>query len=466
MQDKSHYEMLVISPVLGLSNNVIGFIAIEVDMEPIYTFIQDITGMGDTGETLIGKKIGNDVVFLNKLRFDPGAVLKRKVVIGSTEAIPIQNAAQNKPGSGISIDYRGKEIIAAWRYIPLLQWGIVAKQDVSEAFAAEKLLQNVIIFTLLIVLLVVAVLVFLVSYSFTRPIDALQRGVEVISQGNLNHRVGIERNDEIGKLSQGFDKMTKALQETMASRDELNREIIERKNVEDELRKTNQLKSEFVANVAHEFRTPLTIIKETVEVILDNVAGDISAEQRTLLERGDRSINRLNRLVTDVLDISRIEADSMKLSVIKIELKLFIKDILVDYKQHAEHKNINLMTNIPDDLGIIWADKDMLSQLVINLFNNAIKYTPEKGSITFSLSGNDKKIRLEVMDTGIGIPKNKIEKVFEKFERIHSDIKEGAGLGLNIAKKIVDLHHGKIWVESVEKRGSKFVVELPRRHFA
>ncbi len=230
--------MLITAPTSDFNGAFIGVIAFEVNMVPVYKLIQDVTGLGNTGEVLVGKKIGNQVVYLNPLRHDPNAALKRRIEIGGEIGWPMQQAVQGKTATGQYIDYRGKKVIAAWRYIPSLDWGMVAKIDTEEAFADVTNLRNLAIVILVIVFVLSGVMAFSIAQSISEPIKQLSIGAEIIGSGNLDYKIGTNLKDEIGQLSRSFDKMTYDLKQTTASRDELNIEITERKKAEESLRES------------------------------------------------------------------------------------------------------------------------------------------------------------------------------------------------------------------------------------
>ncbi|MGD9044509.1 MAG: ATP-binding protein [Desulfobacterales bacterium] len=232
------FSMLFLAPIRSDGGQVLGVAAFETDMAPIYELIQNTTGLGETGETLIAKKVGNHALFLNPLRHDPDAALKRKVVFGERQAIPIQEALKGNNGSGISVDYRGQKIIAAWRYIPSLDWGMVAKIDLAEAFEPVTTLRDFVFVLVIAVILLSIFAAFVVSKSISDPIEALQQDAEEIGKGNLDHKVATDAKDEIGQLGRAFDQMTEQLKAVTASRNELDAEIKERKKVEKELQKS------------------------------------------------------------------------------------------------------------------------------------------------------------------------------------------------------------------------------------
>ncbi|MGD9079554.1 MAG: ATP-binding protein, partial [Desulfobacterales bacterium] len=227
-----------LTPILSDKGQFVGVAAFETDMAPIYGLIQNTTGLGETGETLIAKKVGNQALFLNPLRHDPDAALKRKVVFGERHAIPIQQALKGNNGSGLSVDYRRQKVIAAWRYIPSLGWGMVAKIDISEAFEPVNMLRDFVFVLAVSVIALSIFAAFIVAKSISDPIQALQEGVEKIGNGNLDYKVATVAKDEIGQLGRAFDQMTEKLKAVMTSRDELNKEILERRRVEKELQKS------------------------------------------------------------------------------------------------------------------------------------------------------------------------------------------------------------------------------------
>ncbi|MBW2369264.1 MAG: HAMP domain-containing protein [Deltaproteobacteria bacterium] len=240
------FSMLAAAPVHNEAGNIVGVIAFEINMAPIYDFIQETTGFGDTGETLVAKKEGNAALFLNPLRHDPDAALKRKAKFGKTDAIPIQKALHGESGSGRSVDYRGKDVIAAWRYIPSVDWGVVAKIDASEVFKPIAALLKMVFILTATFMLVGLFIAGSVSKAISDPIRSLQKGSEIIGRGNFDYKIGTTAKDEIGQLGRAFDQMTDNLKVITASRDSLDREIDERKQVETALQRSIDVANERV----------------------------------------------------------------------------------------------------------------------------------------------------------------------------------------------------------------------------
>ena len=229
------FSMFFLAPIRSDGGQLLGLAAFESDMAPIYDLIQDATGLGKSGETLIARKDGDQALFLNPLRHDPGAALNRKVVFGEKKAIPIQEALNGKNGSGLSVDYRGEKVIAAWRYIPELDWGMVAKIDIAEALEPVATLRDFVLVLTIVVIVLSTLVAFILARSFSEPIQVLHASAEEIGKGNLDHKVATDAQDEIGQLGRAFDQMTERLKAVTASRDEMDREIQKRKKVEKDL---------------------------------------------------------------------------------------------------------------------------------------------------------------------------------------------------------------------------------------
>ena len=233
------------------------------------------------------------------------------------------------------------------------------------------------------------------------------------------------------------------------------------KKLNEKLQRADEQKNAFVANVSHELKGPLGVIREAMSLILDKFAGEVSEQQKEILSIGKRSTERLIRLVSDLLDLAHIEAGKMELEKKEINVGALVEEVLKLYGAEISKKQLILQKEIDPNAGNVVGDRDKLTEVIINLLNNAIKYTP-KGSITVKLAGNAQEVRFEIVDTGPGIPEEYFEKIFDKFERIMTEKQEGTGLGLPIAKDIIELHKGKLWVESEAGKGSKFIFTLPR----
>jgi PAS domain S-box-containing protein len=231
----------------------------------------------------------------------------------------------------------------------------------------------------------------------------------------------------------------------------------------EKLRELDRLKSTFVATVSHELRTPLTAIKGYSNNLLAGVVGPLPAKAISYLMRIEHNADRLTRMISGLLDLARIEAGQVTLRVSPVVLSDVVKEVLENLQALSREKMI-AVTSHSHDLSAIRADRDRVFQILTNLIQNALKFTPPQGQVDIgSAMTEDGSVQVTVRDTGPGIPRDKLEKVFEKFYRLPSPGLEGggAGLGLAITKSLVELHGGAIWVQSTPGEGSEFVFRLP-----
>ena len=232
-----------------------------------------------------------------------------------------------------------------------------------------------------------------------------------------------------------------------------------------ELQKIDQLKSEFVSTVSHELRTPLSIMKEGISLVLDEVPGKINEKQKKVLDMSKDNIDRLARVINDLLDISKIEAGKMELRKVLVDFPALMKDIYARWKLQSDRRHQDLQIFLPDSPVNIYADPDRVNQVLNNLLSNATKYTPEGGKIKIELQDRKDRVDVSVSDTGIGIAKENLPKVFSKFQQFGRRAGGGAkgtGLGLSISKQLVEMHKGTIIVESEPNKGTRFSFSLPK----
>jgi signal transduction histidine kinase len=240
-----------------------------------------------------------------------------------------------------------------------------------------------------------------------------------------------------------------------------------------ELQKLDKLKSSFLANVSHELRTPMTAITGYTDLLLDKVDGPINEEQEKSLKIIASHSRHLMQLINNILDISKMETgEKITLRREEIDFKLLIESIDIVFKPIIKQKGLTFITDIDENLPPIYADKDRITQILTNLLSNAVKFT-EKGGITIHAKLSEKGIKTGeissfaevcVEDTGIGIKEEDVINIFDKFTQVDVSIHrkyEGTGLGLNIVKRLVELHNGEIWVTSTYGEGSKFCFTLP-----
>lgn len=226
------------------------------------------------------------------------------------------------------------------------------------------------------------------------------------------------------------------------------------------------LKSRFVASVSHDLRTPLVAIGQSLSLLLSGVTGKLNENQEEFLVIAERNLKRLSRLIDDLLDLSKLEANRLILDRKQIPLEPIIKETIESFSQWAISKKITLDTQLSYPLPEVFADYKRISEVLYKLVENAFKFTPSGGKVTIetSFDRNRKEVLVSVIDTGIGIEKEELDKIFEKFYQGKNSLSKdisGMRIGLSIVKELVELHGGKIWVESEKGKGSKFTFSLP-----
>ncbi|WP_156857584.1 two-component system histidine kinase PnpS [Oceanobacillus sp. AG] len=228
-----------------------------------------------------------------------------------------------------------------------------------------------------------------------------------------------------------------------------------------ELKKLESMRKDFVANVSHELRTPITSIKGFSETLLDGNLDDKEAVSQ-FLEIIYHESNRIQILIEDLLSLSRLESDNFKLVLHKINASELVESLMPALTYKAERKDISFTTEVEDIQ--FKADKDRITQVIINLVNNALNYTPARGDVSLRIYKEDELVKIEVCDTGIGIPEKDIPRVFERFYRVdkaRARDSGGTGLGLAIVKHIVEVHEGEILIDSEADQGTTITVCLP-----
>jgi signal transduction histidine kinase len=249
--------------------------------------------------------------------------------------------------------------------------------------------------------------------------------------------------------------------------DSLERKIRELERQLDTLEKTNILKSDFVSHVSHELRTPLTSIKAYVEALVDNSDDPRFIQRKEFLDIVSKETNRLIRIVNDVLDVSKIEFGQRPITRTPVDLSAVMAEVLDMLSPSLRERSVRIEADVPSDLPRIEGDPDLIKQVFINLISNAIKYSPRGTTVTVAAREEAVNIVMSVADQGVGIPKDEIGSVFDKYFRARSQKEskmEGLGLGLAIVKNIVEQHGGVVRVESHEGKGSTFYFTLPREH--
>lgn len=234
--------------------------------------------------------------------------------------------------------------------------------------------------------------------------------------------------------------------------------IVEMERIKD----LDKIKTRFFANISHEFRTPLTLISGPINRAFKNSDPNepitISNKHFTIIQN---NTSRLQNLVDQLLDLSKIESGKVHLSLKQGGIIKFLRSIVYSFESMAERENISLNTSFPEELNSAFYDKDKLEKIVTNILSNAFKYTSENGSVTITIDHNTNYLNIEITDTGKGIDKEQVKRIFERFYRVEGNEEKGSGIGLALTKELIELHNGKISVDSTKDIGTTFKVRIP-----
>jgi signal transduction histidine kinase len=322
---------------------------------------------------------------------------------------------------------------------------IEADQKVRRASEVARTAQNTTLTALALALALTLLVGLLMTRAMVRPIDVLRRGMAHVAEGDFepNVHVPTDRQDEIGDLSRSFRTMTAQLAEL------------------------DRLKAEFVSVASHEIKTPLSVIRGYVSLLADGIYGTVNDQQKKTLESVSDQVDRLTRLVHRLLDISRFEAGGGRLELRRINVRDFLDELTGGFHVLAFQNGIDFAVNVAGDAPVnVEGDADRLNEVLGNILSNAFKFTGRGGRITLDARRHGGGLAVEVRDSGVGIPPDKLPKIFEKFYQVDNAAQPrsaGSGLGLAIAKEIVEAHGGTITADSQVGKGTRFRVTVPER---
>lgn len=553
-------DKLYMTLKVNVNNKEAGYLNLVFRIDDITAAVQDYTGLGATGETIVASmEADGSTVALFPLRFNTDAALKTNLN-SLTLFDPRHNSRQPY------IDYRGAPVLVAIKAAGFADWVIAAKMDVREALGPIAQLGNVLL--LIVALSCGGIILFALYFSrfFTKPILLVAKIAQSFGGGDFSKRVDFKSNDEIGVLGASINTMGHSLQDFVTSlqaqRNRLeiiinstaesimaidkNGKILLANRAASELaglpkrsivgktitdvftwqhdtnpldidynkeglhtydnaqfqtaagnthyikiivtaingqqeplapqaivtvydetksRDLENMKIDFVSMAAHELRTPLASIRGYLELITFKQGARIAPEIHSYMQQALTSTSELGGLIDNLLGVTRIERGTLTFNPEQIDLAAEIKQTVRDVTFAAAGKNISLAYDGPANNCFVLADKIALHEVINNLITNAIKYTSTQGSVFVRLTSQDQTFRVQVQDTGIGIPKNALPHLFTKFYRAHGGLDSGStgtGLGLFIAKSIIERHGGTIGVESEEGKGSIFTFTLPK----
>lgn len=387
---------------------------------------------------------------------DMRGVIAEKISVFEYHDMPLKE-------SDLQLIRQGKEILSRGPYhflgtevltvsVPVFKQGVLTGAVIFSAPLApveERIteLQKITRYAGLVGIILATFLSLFLSRTVSRPLLNMNQAAQAMVKGDYSRRVEVKSNDEVGVLAESLNSLAKELVKKI-----------------DALEQLDQTRRKFVANVSHELRTPLSIILGYTEALIDGMANS-DAERQAYLGNIHEEILRLRRLVTEILDLRKVEAGRVELEMEEVSLAEIAGQVVDKFATLAKEKSISISQSIYED-SIVMADKDRLKQVLINLLDNAIRFTPAGGRVEVAIKDLKEHLLVSVSDNGSGIPLEEQSQIWERFYKVdkaRTRIGGGIGLGLAIVKEIVEAHGGSIEVTSKPGEGSTFFFTLPKR---
>lgn len=458
-------------PVLK-SGSVLGVVALLLDQTEIAQILGDYAGLGSTGEALVGgvSGFGTDgrIDLHGPLRF-PNALKAAAIDPDSPAVEPFRRALAGERGVGVVTDYRGHEVVAAWRYLPSFRWGLVVKADTAERLAPIRRLR---LLALLVAGVAGALMIAvsgLIAAAITAPIRALQAAADGLAQGQSERVEDLGGAWEIQALAKDFNHMAARIGRYQTGLlhmvDQRTHELQE---ALEQAERATRAKTEFLATMSHEIRTPLSGLLGTAELLGRR---PLDQQARQYLATIAASGSALGELLDDILDISRIESGKIVFESRDFDPARLAETLGQLMQPAAGRKDLALSVTTGGTIpAMVRGDPARLRQVLLNLIGNAVKFT-EAGSVSLDLTAEidpddpgQARLSFVVTDTGIGLTAADLDRVFEPFVQVdpsHASRYGGAGLGLAISRRLVEGMGGTLAVQSELGRGSRFTVSLP-----
>jgi signal transduction histidine kinase/CheY-like chemotaxis protein len=444
------------SPVLGPDGRFLGVLAGTVTLDHLSQLLTPARGSGANHDAIsLVAPSGRILAHTNP---DKRATAVAAVDAGAREVLA------GRRGSVTWTDESGEAQLSVFAPLPNLGWGLVFTRPSRPWSPVLSSLFPVVLPALLTTLVAAVLAGTWIARRLSRSALDFQQAASRLCDGDLAVRLPKDRQGEPGELAAAFNRMAAALQDSHAN---LEAKIAERtaglKATNLELARASQVKSEFLARMSHDLRTPLNAVIGFSDLLMTQQAGPLSDKQQRYLGHVANAGRHLLDLINDILDLTRVEAGRLEIHPEPCEVPLILEETLALFRTQAQTKRITLAVEIGSSLGALMADRIRLQQVIHNLLSNAVKFTPEGGLVTVTARQIGLELELAVRDTGIGIPPEDHQRIFEAYEQAGAaeGRQKGTGLGLAITKRLVELHGGSVRVESAPGQGSAFILRFP-----
>ena len=432
-----------------LANEFKAFLKDSLDTEGIEHTIHHLMIMNPRVEIYLLDEVGQILAFFadpkKKVKLDSVCLEPIRDFLNREDELPIlgddpRHIGRKKPFSASTLKI-GSDIDG---FLYVILGG--EKYDSTIAMIKESYIIRTTAINLGLVFISTGIIGLILFAFLTKRFRKMTVAVRKFEEGEFEKRIDIKSNDEIGQLASAFNQMADTIVANM-----------------DELKRTDQLRRELIANVSHDLRSPLASMQGYLETILMKDSTLSTNDRKKYLQIIYDNTAMLSKLVSELFELSKLDAKQVQPKPEAFSMAELTQDVVMKFKPEAESRKVDLQASLPKDLLMVEADIGMIERALSNFIDNALQYTPEKGTVKVDLSKQNKKVRVVVSDTGVGIPEEQIPLVFERFFRVEksrSRSSGGTGLGLAIAKRILELHESTISVKSVEQEGTTFSFDL------
>ena len=426
---------------------------VEINLRFIGDVVKQIHA-GDKGQAYVIDRANHLVAHPNA-----SYVLRQSDLSNLPHVIALRGGSGPTSVSLDGVNLEGEKVLAAFAPVGVAEWSVIVEQPISAALGPvySTILRTGVLFMLGIVVALAAS--YWLARRLTEPVVTVQRGAARIGSGDLGTRIAVHTGDEIESLADEFNRMAARLEESYTGLEQK----VKEKTAQLEL--ANRHKSEFLANMSHELRTPLNAVIGFSDVLKEQYFGALNEKQLEYAKDINTSGQHLLSLINDILDLAKIEAGKMELEAANFSLRGAVGNSLTLIRERALRQNLTVEAHFADGLDEIVADERKVKQVLINLLSNAVKFSYPNGRVFLTANRVQSDIVVSVSNTGPGIAPADQAIIFEEFKQLNTmntAKHEGTGLGLSLARRFVELHGGRIWVESQEGEDATFSFTLPQ----
>ena len=445
-QDTGNYIIVVAAPIKDDTGNIIGLVGVDINLSIITDIIKD-EKLGTGGYAYMINKDGLTMAHPNK-----NFIYKYNILNDENKDTVNLGKKMTNGEEGIKYyEHDGIKKIVSYMPIKSTGWSIGMSADYNDETKSVLILRNYMLLTGIGSLALILILLNYLTDTLVKPIDNLKKHMEMATKGDLSVQCDIHSEDEIGVLAKSFNKLIK-----------------ENKRLLEETIEYDRIKTEFFSNISHELKTPLNIIFSTTQLLPLYIKNDNGNFESTKINKHinimKQNCYRLLRLVNNLIDITKIDSGFVELNLQNKNIVEIIENITLSTVEYAESKSRTIIFDTDVEEKIIAFDPEQMERIILNLISNAVKFTKPNDKIEVKIYDGLDNIIISVEDTGIGIPKEKQEIIFERFRQVDHLLhrrNEGSGIGLSLIKSLIEMHGGKISVKSEYGKGTEFIIELP-----